>query len=84
MIFYKGQFVGLAYCEKNKLKGGVIHYINHIFDVNSAKVATVAAEGNQLLIKYTNPYKIVYIKGLQYNKVLYQMVEVDKKLTPKE
>jgi len=78
-ILYKGQFVGYITCEKVKIKGGFL-FQNHIFDLKMKEVAIVGNETGQFYIKYANPFKMVYIKGMKFDNVVKQMVEVDKRL----
>jgi hypothetical protein len=80
-IFYKGQPVGYIVCDKIKIKGGAM-FQNVILDNNMKKVADVGSETAQLYIKYTNPYKMEYVRGFKFDYVIKQMVDVDKRLIP--
>jgi hypothetical protein len=83
-IFFKEKSVGYIYCESIKEKKQTVAYKNYVFDNSMAKIAEVSNEVGQLVIKYTNPYKVIYIKGVQFNTVVEQMVEKDKRLKIKE
>ncbi|NTW31150.1 MAG: hypothetical protein HGB12_00695 [Bacteroidetes bacterium] len=83
-IFFKGNSVGYIYCEKIKEKKQANTYLNIVFDHSMTKIAEVSNEIGQLVIKYTKPYKVIYVKGVQFNSVVGQMVEKDKRLKIKE
>lgn len=81
-IFYKGVSVGYLVSEKVKTKKET-KYDNYIINKNLELVAVVYNELGQLGIKYFNPYKVVFVKGAQFDVAVQQMVEVDKALFPK-
>jgi hypothetical protein len=83
MIFYKDQHVGYVTCEKIKKGPGQFVFKNSIYDVNMNFVGLASAETGQLMVKYQNPYKVVFVKGMQFDNLVKQMVEVDKRLFPK-
>lgn len=81
-IFYKGVSVGYLVAEKIKMKKET-KFDNFIINKNLELVALVYNELGQLGIKYFNPYKVVFVKGAQFDVAVQQMVEVDKALFPK-
>lgn len=81
-IFYKGISVGYLVAEKVKIKKE-IKYNNFIINKNLERIAIVYSELGQLGIKYFDPYKVVFVKGMQLDNAIKQMVEVDKALFPK-
>jgi hypothetical protein len=83
-LWYKGQVVGYIYCNKVKTGFTQFYFENFVFDLNLNKVAMIGMETAQMVIRYFNPNKWVYVKGITFDNLMKQMVEVDKKLKPKE
>lgn len=79
-IFYQTKQVGFISCQKFKQKGGGALFENIIYDNSGNEVATVSSQTGQMVITYKDPFKVVYIKGMSFNNVIKQMVEVDKRL----
>jgi len=82
-IFYKGVSVGYLVAEKVKIKKEV-KYNNFIINYKHECIAIVYNELGQLGIKYFNPYRVVFVKGVQFDNAVRQMVEVDKTLYAKQ
>jgi len=82
-IYFQNQFVGCIACTQFKNKGTTLGYENVLYDVNGNKVGLIIQEMGQFVIKYSNPYKVVYVKGLQSHNVIEHLVNKDKKLYPK-
>lgn len=81
-IFYKGISVGYLVAEKVKIKKEV-KYNNFIINSKLERIAIVYNELGQLGIKYFDPYRVVFVKGMQFDNAVRQMVEVDKALFAK-
>lgn len=84
ILLYQDKQVGYLTCETTKEKGMPKKSKNLILDNNKQLVAYLVNEAGQFVIKYLNPYKVVYVKGINFNNAVKQMVEVDKRLTFKE
>lgn len=84
ILLYQDKQVGYLTCETTKEKGMPKKSKNIILDNDKRLVAYLVNEAGQFVIKYTDPYKVVYVKGMNFNNAIKQMVENDQRLKFKE